>query len=805
MSRVSINAYFKLALDLHKSGKLPQARKIYQEVLNIDPKNLDSLFMIGQSFYQEANFEMALEYFDKLLTIEASNVNFLLQKGKTLIKLGRHEEAKLLFGEMIKAYPTNPSVLFHSARNMKAMGQYESAIELYNKVIKLEPENKKALNNLANAYQQVHDYKNSMQCYDRLITLDQNFIMAHCNKAGLLQKMNQLVDAERLYHDVLEIDKSNAIAMYNLGVIHNRRFEYKQAIGWIEQSIKYSPNNHKYLSTYAHTLYQLGKKVEAISILRKLIETGSVKEEPYLKLARIYMSEHQLTSVIELLEPYIHKNPYSYEAICLVGTVYDLTQQFEKAENCLTKINHHEEFALRANLILQLMYSKMGRMDMYEEMIERISVLLKKFITDERPDNEIPIYNLTYFPYDADLVTKATKRFSENLVNSIRPLRVRLQFKYEPKKQRIRIGYLSPYFKNHPAGQLVKDVLKNHNRERFEVIGYAIDGGTDEVNAEFRSLVDEYKELGNMKVSDAAKIINDDGVQILVSMAGYNYGMRSEIPALKPAPIQVICMDCHETMQADFYDYVFKDEVVLTEENRTNFSESIALLPPSHFFNTELIPSKNRLDRSTYGLPSDEFVFGCLNHPRKLNPWAIEAWAKILKQVPKSVLWLYDAGIDSFKTNIRDLMENEGVDASRILFCGREYQKDHYRRMELIDLFLDTPIYNGHTTCLEALWMSVPVLTVQGKSVSSRLCSSFLVAMNIKEMICQSMEEYVNKAVSLAQNQKDYQKVKNEFIRSRESSPFFDLKVLTKNMEEAYVKMWDKYEKGESPSDFKIA
>ena len=262
-------------------------------------------------------------------------------------------------------------------------------------------------------------------------------------------------------------------------------------------------------------------------------------------------------------------------------------------------------------------------------------------------------------------------------------------------------------------------------------------------------------------------------------------------------------MGYNETLQSDFFDYAFGDRVAFTEENRKYFNESIAYLPPSYFLNAEMIPSDKKVTRSDYGLPQKGLVFGCLNHPRKLSHWVVNAWFDILKEVPDSVLWLYQANQGIVESNLKKMATEAGVDPNRLIFCGKEYYRDHYRRMELIDLFLDTPVYNGHTTCLEALWMQVPVLTIQGKSVSSRLCSSFLHSIGMPEMVASGMEEYVIKAVSLAEAA-ELHRLREQLKSARQKASLFKIPHLVERLETTYERMWLQYEKGARPEDIYV-
>ena len=803
MPRVSINTYYQTALDLHKSGKLREARKLYDEILKIQPKHLESIFMKGQSFYQEKKYEEALKLYDHGLTLHPKNPDLFLQKGRALIKVGALEEAKTSFDYLVEHHGDNTKVLFHAARNMKELGMFKDAVELYEKVIVLNPAHKQALNNLGNLYQQVYDYNRALECYEKLIEIDSTFPMAYCNKAGVLQKLGKIVDAEQLYLKTLKLDARNALALYNLGVIEGVRHNRDRSLQLLQKAIQIAPDNQKYLSTYASTLYGNGQKKEGLGILQQLIKQGNGSEEPYLKLGKILMKEREFDKFLNLMVPYTEQNQYAWESIFLTGAVLDFTNRLEQAEQYLLKVDGHPEFALRANMTLQLLYAKLGRVDKYEEMLTKVSALLRDYVESDRQEDELPVYNLAYYPFDLALASQVTKKYSDSFTKRIQPLRERLNFSYQPKEEKIKIGYLSPNFRVHPDAMLVKDLFKYHNKNKFEVYAYSLRKSDDEISAEIRQNVDHFIDLDNLKVEDAAQKIQEDGINILISLSGYNFGMKMEIPALRPAPIQAIYMGYNESLQSDFFDYAFGDEVVLTNENRKYFSESIIYLPPSYFLNAEMAPSDKKVTKEEYGLPARGIVFGCLNHPRKLSHWVVSAWFDILKQVPESVLWLYHANQKIVESNLKEMASKEGIDPNRLIFCGKEYYRDHYRRMELIDLFLDTPVYNGHTTCLEALWMRISVLTIQGESVSSRLCSSFIHSLGMPEMVASDMNEYVAKAVAMSQESR-LSSLKDQMKSASKDASLFNIPQLVSRLENAYEKMWDNYQNGRPPQDIHV-
>ena len=804
MVKVSINTYYQTALDLHKSGKLKEARKLYNEILKLKPNHFESRFMLGQTFYKEGSYDKALESFETGLEKHPGNIDFRFSKAKTFIKLNLLDQAHELLEKLLVEVPANQQILFQSARCLKEKGAIDQAILQYQKLLELNPKHVEALNNLGNIFQRIYQIDKSMDCYDRLIELDPKQAMFYCNKAGLLQLIGKYEESASLYNQAVQLDPKNSLAYFNLGVIQNAYSNPEKALDLIKKAISLSPDNYKYLAAYAGTLGNLGKKKEAIDFLEKLVATRTYNPEPYVRLAKIQIGNYQYRSVINLLEAHLKRNSYDWESMCLLGIVYELIKQFDEAEKWLLKVKDHPDYAVRANITLQMLYSKTGRFDKYDEMMEKVSLLLSDYLKSDRSIPELPVYNLAYYPFELEMATAVTRKFSTDHIRSIKPLREKLNFKYGPKSGRLKIGYLSPAFKRHPIGVLIQDTLESHNRDEFEIYAYGTNCLEDEVNRAIQGKVDQYYDVGELSLEDAARKINEDGIHILVSLAGYNLGMKSGIPALRPAPIQVVCLDTHESMQVDFYDYVLKDHEVITNENQKSFNESIAFLPPSHFFKSKLKPPNKETSKADYGLPEDKFIFGCLNHPRKVNPSILRVWINLLKKVPESVLWLFHDDIDLFRENVYEFSKSQGIGQDRVIFCGRESLDDHLNRMRFIDLFLDTSVYNGHTTCLEALWMEIPVLTIRGKTVSSRLCSSFLKALNFTDLVCDTEGDYIEKAMTFANDKTRIEEIKENLKQKKKNSEFFDTKVLTSKIEEAYRKMWEGYKEGKRTSNFEV-
>jgi len=203
--------------------------------------------------------------------------------------------------------------------------------------------------------------------------------------------------------------------------------------------------------------------------------------------------------------------------------------------------------------------------------------------------------------------------------------------------------------------------------------------------------------------------------------------------------------------------------------------------------------SNKIITRKEFGLPEDSFIFCCFCKSYKITPNIFKIWMKLLNKVNGSVLWLFEENSATVK-NLRLEASKRGVDNKRIIFAKRlSSLAEHFARHKLADLFLDTFPYTAQTTCSDALWAGLPVLTKVGNSFASRVSGSLLNAIDLVELITHTEEEYENIAIKLATNQKYMNKIKNKLEKNRLSKPLFDIKLYTKHIESAYKTIYERY------------
>jgi len=293
-------------------------------------------------------------------------------------------------------------------------------------------------------------------------------------------------------------------------------------------------------------------------------------------------------------------------------------------------------------------------------------------------------------------------------------------------------------------------------------------------------------------------------VHILVDLMGFVANCRPDVLALRPAPIQVNYLGFPGTMGADFMDYIVTDRVVTPPEQAPFLHEAIVYLPHTYQVTDDRQPiDPNPVTRAGEGLPGDGMVYCCFNTLYKIEPVMFGAWMRILARLPGSVLWVLAKG-DAARANLRREAAAQGVDPARLVFGEGKHKPLHLARFGLADLFLDTRLYNAHTTTSDALWAGVPVLTWLGEGFPARVAASLLTAIELPELIMPSLDAFEREAVRLGTDPAALAALKARLAAHRTTRPLFDTVRFARAIEAAYDAMWARYAAGEGPGEIEV-
>lgn len=387
---------------------------------------------------------------------------------------------------------------------------------------------------------------------------------------------------------------------------------------------------------------------------------------------------------------------------------------------------------------------------------------------------------------DPQVQLAAARRFAETRVN----LDVsRLSNIRGYGHSKLRIGYLSSDFCLHPVALLTAEMFELHDRERFEIYGFCWSPEDDSaVRQRVVQAIDHFVRIDGMSDEQAARCIREHEIDILVDLHGLTSGSRPDVLAYRPAPVQVTYLGFPGTTGLPCIDFVLADRYVLPASLAAHFSEKPLYLPrvfqvSDRGRDVGVMPS-----RVACGLPESGIVFCSFNNNYKFTPEMFAVWMRILHRVPDSVLWLL-ADNPWAQENLLAAAEAHGMGRERLVFATRVSPADYLARYPLADIFLDTFPFNAGTTANDALWMGVPIVTCSGETFASRMAGSLLHAVDLPDLVTESLFAYEDCAVRLAQQRELLQEIKQQLSHAREQSALFDVPTIVRAIESQYMQI----------------
>ena len=360
-----------------------------------------------------------------------------------------------------------------------------------------------------------------------------------------------------------------------------------------------------------------------------------------------------------------------------------------------------------------------------------------------------------------------------------------------PRSEKLRVGYLSGNFRDHPTGRLMAGLFEMHDRRRFEITGYSYgrDDGSPAAKR-VRAAFDRWRDVRDVADAEVAHMIREDGIDLLVDRHGYTLGGRLGILASRPAPVQVHYMSFPGTLGFDAIDELIADAEVIPPDDERFFHERVRRLPRCYYVNDSRRGLPAPAPRSAHGLPEDALVLACLNQSHKLRRPLFATWLAALRARDDAVLWLL-SGNARMQRNLRVEAERAGIAPERLIFAFPVAQDAHIARLACADLALDTLPYGSHTTGCDALWVGVPMLTCRGETFAGRVGASLLEAAGLSELIADSPEEYGARLQELVAKPARLTEYRDYLERTRERNPLFDTAAFTRDWEALLLEIYD--------------
>jgi len=585
------------------------------------------------------------------------------------------------------------------------------------------------------------------------MSLDNNSFKSLLEKAFNHQRNEEYNEAERIYKYLLSIDKKNPDVLRLLGTLYAENGENEKAIKFLEASNKENATNYYTHLNLGAAYGALKDEEKFLNHLNLCIKIEPNKFEGYLTLAYFFLKKKSL-----------------FKALNLYKKAYSINKEIPLIEQYIFRCKKH--------------LADWENYKYYEDIIFN-NIKNKKFY---------------YWPLENLLICENplhekinTEIFLKNYLKKI-PKTQNKKIDYLNHKK-INIAYFSGDFKDHPVAHLISGVFEHHDKNNFDIYGFSTIDLKNQKHSYSKRIINAIKiiDISKKSLTEIKKICLDHEIDIAIDLSGATEFNRIELFYERIAPIQINYLGYPGTLGPGLYDYIIADSKIIPEKEQNNYHEKIIYLPNSYQPNDDKQKISNlKFTKAELGLPENNFIFACFNHPGKITPSIFDLWINILNKVNDSVLWLLEFDEIS-KKNLLDEANKRNIKTNKIIFSKRIEFDVNLSRIENADLFLDTYPYNAHTSARDFLWAGVPVLTLCGKTFASRVGYSLLSALNLSdELTCFDKREYEEKAVMLSTNKLYYAQLRNKLAINKVSEPLFNTSQYTKNIEDAFKKIYER-------------
>ena len=612
------------------------------------------------------------------------------------------------------------------------------------------------------------------------------------NLVGVCYKaLGELEGSVKMFEMAVSLKSDYTEAHKNLGIVFKDLGQFDAAIESFKTAIFYESDYEDAHYNLANTLKDSFKFDDAVKSYKKAIEINPSLEVAYNNLGNILVTDfNKLEEASLCFEKAIEINPNFAEAYSNLG---NLMRELNRLDEALSY--YESAIKLQPNLDNALGSILRTKLDFchWDNFTNYIDDLKEKIVNNEKVVNPFVLLALID---DSALQLKV----SELTINIYHPKNDLLSIiKNHPHHHKIKIGYFSADFREHPVSYLTAELYEVHNRDQFEIHAFSFGPDTkDEMNLRIKAGVDHFHNVRSMSHQEITLLARSLEIDIAVDLTGHTAESRTDVFAMSAAPIQLSYIGYLGSMGAEYYDYLIADPVMIPKESQKYYVEKIVYLPSFQVNDSKDLPPDIVLTRKDVGLPDNGFVFCCFNNTYKMTPTTFDSWARILQAVEGSVLIIF-ANNDLSKANLTKEIKRRGVDSDRLIFGDSLSRPEYLARFRVADLFLDTQPYNAGTTASDALKMGLPMLTLKGEAYQARMGASIVNALKLPELITTSSEEYESLAIELATNPEKMKAIKDKLASNLSTAPLFDTKLFTKNLESAYTEMYERYHKGLEP------
>jgi predicted O-linked N-acetylglucosamine transferase (SPINDLY family) len=697
--------------------------------------------------------ELAERIYRQILAVDPDNWDALRLLGILVGQNGRFAQAVEYLSAAVHIDGKQPEVHWNLGSGYLGLGKHQDAIGCYQQALRLRPDYAEAHYGLGRAQQMLGRVDEAASSYHQALRCKSDYVDALSNLGSIWSEKGLPEEAANCYRRALEIRPDYAPAAYNLGNVQLDQGQLADAAASYERALAIRPDYVAALANLGLVLKNLGRLEEAAACLRRALSRNPNSAPAHNTLGLVLHKQGQLDAAAASLRQSISLEPGFAVAHNNLGHVLDSLGQLDDAVASFRRA-----------------------VELKPDYVEADSNLLN---------------TLQFCPgYDSYALAEEGRRWDQQharpLARFIRPHANDLS-----PDRRLRVGYISPDFRDHVVGRNILPLLRCHDPTRVEVTLYASVKRTDAMSEQLRQHAHHWHTIADWPDDKVVDKIVADRIDILVDLALHLSGNRLLVLGRKPAPVQVTFAGYPGSTGLRTIDYRLTDPYLDPPGMFDAFySEASYRLPHSFWcYDPQATePSVNSLPANKNG----HVTFGCLNNFCKINVPTLKVWARVLRAVHGSrLLLLTHEGSHCQRT--RDRLAQEGIAPNRITFAANRPRHQYLELYHQIDVGLDTSPYNGHTTSLDSFWMGIPVVTLVGPTVVGRAGLCQLTNLGLTDLIATTPEEFVDAAAGLASDLVRLSDLRASLRTRMQKSPLMDAAGFARGIEAAYRDMWRRW------------
>jgi predicted O-linked N-acetylglucosamine transferase (SPINDLY family) len=852
---MTISEAFELALQRHRAGRLEEAGTLYRQILAAQPNHADALHLLGVIAHQGGRHELAVEWIRKAIEANSGRLHYYLNLGNALAACADPAGAIAAYRRALALNPAYPEAHNNLGVALAAQGQLDAAIAAYRRALDIKPDYPEAHNNLGNALRDRGLPAEAAAACRRAIELSPGYAEAHNNLGAALAGQRQFEAAAAAYRRAIELKPDYPEAHNNLGAALAGQRQFHEAITAHRRALEWKadyPEAHNNLGIALAGLAQLD---EAISAHRRALELKPDFPEAWNNLGNALRLQGRRDEAIPAYRRALQGNPRLPEVWKNLGITLEERWRFDEAAAAFQSALELDPGCAEVHRNLGNALAGQGRLDdamaaylralqlqpdspdahndlgralrkqgrLYESMsayrralslnpdyaeahnnlgdaLREIGQIDEALACFRRALEILPsfsaahtnlILNLHYAPDSTDaIIAEECARWWARHGAPLLAKSPRHSHDRSPSR-RLRIGYVSADFREHPVARHLLPVMREHDAAQFDLVCYSGVTQADAMTERFMALGAQWREAATLDDDELAERIREDAIDILVDLSLHTRGNRLLVFARQPAPVQVSFAGYPGATGLETIAYRFTDRFLEPEGQSAPhpFEQPVRL--PDSFWCYDPCGDEAAVNPPP-ALERGYVTFGSLNNFCKVNDRTLRLWARAVGRVKDSRLVMRCPEGDHRRRTL-DVLAREGVEGGRVEFVEARPRREYLELYHGLDIVLDTFPYNGHITACDALWMGVPVVSLTGTTPVSRGALSLLSNVELEGLAPCSEEDCVRAAVELAGDLPRLAALRSGLRERMRASPLIDASRFARNMEAAYRQMWERW------------